>query len=147
TIPIALLIRSLGSVRERWLVRDREDAPLTDNPRRGAEGRTPAMAAFPRRSARRSARSAGSTWSLRSKSLTLLGALLLVAAFLWLAVDRKDSPRQAPPRPAAQPLEGRIDFRSLDDIRVGGSRIILCGVVNGRPAAMGVILTDARSEE
>ena len=81
--------------------------------------------------------------SLRSIPLAILGALLLAAGFLWLALDRKAPPRQPTSRAMVQPLEGRLDIRSLDDIRVGGSRVILCGVVNGRPAALGDILTDA----
>ncbi|MER8871740.1 hypothetical protein NKI04_17700 [Mesorhizobium sp. M0814] len=49
------------------------------------------------------------------------------------------------PKPAAalEPFEGKLTVQSIDDLRVAGRKIVLCGVAFTRPQSMRAMVTEA----
>ncbi|MER9579499.1 hypothetical protein NKJ36_31210 [Mesorhizobium sp. M0142] len=80
------------------------------------------------------------------KKVGLLGLITLVfaAGFLGLVTVQRDSSR-ALPKPSITPerLEGTLFIQTIDDLRVGGHKILLCGVAFSRPPSMRGMVTDA----
>jgi hypothetical protein len=70
--------------------------------------------------------------SLKAVSLFGLAALVLVALYMALVFSNARKP--APQRTAAvEPIAGKADFRAIDDLRVAGKKVVLCGVSFTRP--------------
>jgi hypothetical protein len=84
--------------------------------------------------------------SLRTVSLLALAALVFVAGFVAIVRTSQDKP-PAKAAPAAQPIVGKIDFREIDDLRVAGRKVILCGVAYTKPAAMRDMVKQAARQE
>ncbi|MER8562481.1 hypothetical protein [Mesorhizobium sp. M0578] len=80
------------------------------------------------------------------KKVGLLGLITLVfaAGFLGLVTVQRDSSR-APPKLSITPerLEGTFFIQTFDDLRVGGHKILLCGVAFSKPQFMRAMVTDA----
>lgn len=79
------------------------------------------------------------------KKVGLLGliALVFAAGFLGLVTVQSDR-STAPLKPSITPerLEGAFSIQRIDDLRVGGHKILLCGVAFSRPHAMRAMVTD-----
>ncbi len=72
-----------------------------------------------------------------------LGVLAFVALFTTVLFSQRNKSRAPAPRAAVlTPIEGRLDIRAIDDIRVNGQKLLLCGVSFTKPAAMRDILTE-----
>ncbi|MER8603900.1 hypothetical protein NKH45_23320 [Mesorhizobium sp. M1156] len=72
-------------------------------------------------------------------------ALAFVGGFLFIIVN-KGTNRFAPaPKPVAilTPFDGKLAIESIDDLRVAGRKIVLCGVAFAKPQSMRVIVTEA----
>jgi hypothetical protein len=82
--------------------------------------------------------------SLKKLAFSALAILGFVAAFTALFTTQKNRARPRAPAPAVlAPIEGKLDIRSIDDIRVGGHKILLCGVTFARSPSMRALVTEA----
>ncbi|RUW62298.1 hypothetical protein [Mesorhizobium sp. M7A.F.Ca.US.008.03.1.1] len=68
--------------------------------------------------------------------------------FVWcwllgIIVMQKDGPSPAKPVAALKPFDGKLAIPSVDDLRVGGRKILLCGAAFSRPQAMRLLVTEA----
>lgn len=69
--------------------------------------------------------------------LTVVG-LCFATLVLYLLVARQGQGggrREAPPAAPAS-FSGKLDIRAMDDMRVGGRKLVLCGVTFAKPRAM-----------
>src|SRR5690606_35483224 len=65
-------------------------------------------------------------------------------AFTAVLTSQKNRARpQRPTLAVLAPIEGRLDIRSIDDIRVGRHKILLCGVAFAKPPSMKALVTEA----
>lgn len=81
--------------------------------------------------------------SVRRIAILAVTALLFAAGFLGIVVMQRGGP--PPPRPVAvlQPFGGKLAIPSIDDLRVGGHKVLLCGAAFSRPQAMRAMVTEA----
>ncbi|MER8453922.1 hypothetical protein NKJ46_30230 [Mesorhizobium sp. M0166] len=82
--------------------------------------------------------------SFKKVGLLSLILLMFVSGFLGLIVTQRDSSR-APLKPltALEPLHGAFFIQTIDDLRVGGHKIMLCGVAFTKPQSMRGMVTEA----
>ncbi|MER9618582.1 hypothetical protein [Mesorhizobium sp. M0207] len=73
--------------------------------------------------------------SIKAVGLLTLVALTFAVGFLVIVVERGIDLGARMPKPAAalEPFEGRFAVQSIDDLRVAGLRIVLCGVAFTQP--------------
>ncbi|MCP9234029.1 hypothetical protein NMG46_28120 [Mesorhizobium sp. LMG 17147] len=83
-------------------------------------------------------------------SLKKIGLLALVASvfaigFFVIIMERGTKVRSQPPKPLAtlEPFEGKLAIQSIDDLRVAGRKIVLCGVAFAKPQSLRAIVTEA----
>jgi hypothetical protein len=78
-----------------------------------------------------------------------LSLLVFAAAAMAVTLSHRDGPRQTgspEPRPPST-LAGKLSIHAIDDFRVAGRRIFLCGVSYQKPASMrSLYLNSARRE-
>jgi hypothetical protein len=77
--------------------------------------------------------------SARNASLLALAALCFATLMLFLLVGREHERAGQGDAAAAKPavtFNGKLDIRTLADLRVGGRKVLLCGVAFSRPASM-----------
>jgi hypothetical protein len=86
---------------------------------------------------------------MKNFALWSLVTLIIVAGIFAVISNSRDRQRMPMARPAQAevPFEGALSIISLDDFRVSGRRILLCGVQNARPAAMRPLLLEAAKSE
>lgn len=86
--------------------------------------------------------------SIKALSLGALAALLFVAVFTGIILTNL---RQPTPRPVSAqtraPIAGVANFQGIDDFRVGGTKVILCGVAYTKGAGALDVATDAARRE
>ncbi len=81
--------------------------------------------------------------SLNKLAFFTLVILGFIAAFTAVLTTQKNRARPRAPAPAVlAPIEGKLDIRSIDDIRVGGHKILLCGVAFAKQASMRALVTE-----
>ncbi|MER8548335.1 hypothetical protein NKH41_21820 [Mesorhizobium sp. M1169] len=83
--------------------------------------------------------------SIGKVPILALIALAFVGAFLLIIVN-KGTNRFAPvPKPVAAltPFDGKLAIESVDDLRVAGRKIVLCGAAFTKPQSMRVLATAA----
>ncbi|MER8504118.1 hypothetical protein [Mesorhizobium sp. M0204] len=84
---------------------------------------------------------------LSNKKIGLLALIALafgVAFLAAVAAQRGKSSAQAPKPPVAlQPFAGGLDIPSIDNLRVAGRKIVLCGVAFTKPQSMRTMVTEA----
>lgn len=83
--------------------------------------------------------------SFRNIALLAVAALAFGVLFLGILVSQRSKPNVPATKPAAalQPLEGKLAIQSVDDLRVGGRKILLCGAAFTKPQAMRAMVTEA----
>lgn len=86
---------------------------------------------------------------MKPRTLLLLGlvALAFAVGFLFVITSQRGQPPVAKPPVAAAPIAGKLTFKSIDDLRVNGRRILLCGAAFTKPASMlGMVTASARAD-
>ncbi|WP_095204559.1 hypothetical protein [Mesorhizobium carmichaelinearum] len=68
--------------------------------------------------------------------------LVFVVGFMAVIVSQKGRPRP-PPYVTLSPFTGHLNIPSIDDLRVGGRKIVLCGAASTKPMALRGMVTDA----
>ena len=81
--------------------------------------------------------------SIRSIAFLAISAVLFGAGFLGIVVMQRGSPPPARPAAAPKPFDGKLAIPSIDDLRVGGRKILLCGAAFSRPQAIRALVTEA----
>lgn len=82
------------------------------------------------------------------KVVMALGIIGFVAVFTSVLFSERDRARAPKPREAVlTPIEGKLDIRAIDDIRVNGRRILLCGVAFTKPASMRDLMTESAKRD
>lgn len=81
--------------------------------------------------------------SIRSIAFLAIIAVLFGAGFLGIIVMQRGSPRPARPAAVLKPFDGKLAIPSIDDLRVGGRKVLLCGAAFSRPQAMRALVTEA----
>jgi hypothetical protein len=81
--------------------------------------------------------------SIRSMAFLAIIAVLFGAGLLGVIVMQRGSPPPARPAAAPKPFDGKLAIPSIDDLRVGGRKILLCGAAFSRPQAMRALVTKA----
>ncbi len=72
-----------------------------------------------------------------------LGVLAFATLFTVVLFSQRDRSRAPRPREAVlTPIAGKLDIRAIDDIRVNGQKLVLCGVSYTRPASMRDLMTE-----
>ncbi|MER8509605.1 hypothetical protein NKH91_13160 [Mesorhizobium sp. M0894] len=81
--------------------------------------------------------------SLRVIGLLALAILLFVVVFLVIIIEMGTLRRPPGPKPREilAPFDGQLYVLSLDDLRVGPRKIVLCGVTFSKPQSMRPALT------
>lgn len=72
-------------------------------------------------------------------------ALAFAGVFLFIVINMGTNIRAQAPKPVDVPtsFEGKLDVQSIDDLRVAGRKIVLCGVAFTKPQSMRVMVTEA----
>lgn len=81
--------------------------------------------------------------SIRAIASLATIAVLFAAAFLGIIVSQKSAPPPAKPVAALQPFDGKLNIQSIDDLRVGARKILLCGAAFTKPQALRPLVTQA----
>ncbi|MER8423322.1 hypothetical protein [Mesorhizobium sp. M1403] len=83
--------------------------------------------------------------SLKKIGLFALVAFVFAIGFFVIIMDRGTKVRSHPPKPLAtlEPFEGKLAIQSIDDLRVAGRKIVLCGVAFAKPQSLRAIVTEA----
>ncbi|UDL91641.1 hypothetical protein LGH82_10610 [Mesorhizobium sp. PAMC28654] len=81
--------------------------------------------------------------SVKRVGIFTLVTVLFAVAFLGIIVSQKGAP--PPPKRLAvvRPFEGKLNIQSIDDLRVGGRKILLCGAAFTKPQALRQLITQA----
>lgn len=77
--------------------------------------------------------------NLRKLALLVLAALCFATLVLYLLAARSRDEAGSRTKPASSEsvaFSGMLDIRAMDDMRVGGRKIVLCGVSFAKPRAM-----------
>ncbi|MER8639788.1 hypothetical protein [Mesorhizobium sp. M1273] len=83
--------------------------------------------------------------SIKKLGLFAFLALAFGVGFLIIFVTRgTDLGAQVPtPPPAQVPFDGKLVVQSIDDLRVGSRKIVLCGVAFTKPQSIRAMVTEA----
>ncbi|MEI8699551.1 hypothetical protein [Mesorhizobium sp. ISC15] len=83
--------------------------------------------------------------SFKKIGLLALVALAFAIGFFAIIVKKGTPVRSQPPRPQAalEPFDGKLSIQAVDDLRVGGRKIVLCGVAFTKPQSMRAMVTEA----
>ncbi|PTE09477.1 hypothetical protein [Mesorhizobium helmanticense] len=83
--------------------------------------------------------------SFKKMSLLALVALAFAVGFLVVITKKGTDIHSRPPKPqtALQPFDGKLAIQSIDDLRVGNRKIVLCGVAFTKPQSMRAMVTEA----
>lgn len=83
--------------------------------------------------------------SFKKISLLALLALAFAVGFLAIVVKKGTPVRPPPPKPQAtlEPFDGKLSIQAVDDLRVAGRKIVLCGVAFTKPRSMLAMVTEA----
>lgn len=76
-------------------------------------------------------------------------AVAFAVGFLWIVAVQRE-PRNSPASrsmPLLKPFEGKLNFRSIDDLRVDGRKILLCGAAFTKPRSLLVMVTEAAKRD
>lgn len=68
--------------------------------------------------------------------------LVFAVGFMAVIVSQRDKPRP-PPRATLSPFTGHLNIPSIDDLRVGGRKIVLCGAASTKPPPLRDMATEA----
>ncbi|MEV8645357.1 hypothetical protein AB0V79_27270 [Mesorhizobium ciceri] len=68
--------------------------------------------------------------------------LVFAVGFMAVIVSQRDKPRPQP-RATLSPFTGHLNIPSIDDLRVGGRKVVLCGVASTKPLALRDMVTEA----
>ncbi|MFA6031724.1 MAG: hypothetical protein WC889_02355 [Myxococcota bacterium] len=83
--------------------------------------------------------------SIRLAALLSVVACLFAAGFLAIIVAQRNN--QSAPRPKAAvqlaSFAGSLNVQSIDDLRVGGRKVLLCGAAFTKPRSMRDLVTEA----
>lgn len=81
--------------------------------------------------------------SFRQKGMLALIALAFAAIFLGIVVKQKKSNTSAPrPTEALEQFDGKLSIRAIDDLRVAGRKVLLCGAGFTKPRSMQAMATE-----
>ncbi|MER8778854.1 hypothetical protein [Mesorhizobium sp. M0977] len=71
-------------------------------------------------------------------------ALAFVGGFLFIIVNKGTNRFSPAPKPVAilSAFDGKLAIESIDDLRVAGRKIVLCGVAFAKPQSMRVMVTE-----
>lgn len=67
--------------------------------------------------------------------------LVFAVGFMAVILSQRGNPRP-PPHATLSPFTGRLTIPSIDDLRVGGRKIVLCGVASTKPQALRELVTE-----
>lgn len=83
--------------------------------------------------------------STKKTALLALVALLFAVMFLGIVVKQRIKPNMPAPKSAEtlRPFDGKLAVQSIDDLRVGGRKILLCGAAFTKPQSIRSMVTDA----
>lgn len=81
--------------------------------------------------------------SIRSMVFLATTTVLFGAGFLGIIVMQRGSPPPARPVAVLKPFDGKLAIPSIDDLHVGGRKVLLCGAAFSRPQAMRALVTEA----
>ncbi|TIU91695.1 MAG: hypothetical protein E5W01_07105, partial [Mesorhizobium sp.] len=83
--------------------------------------------------------------SLKKIGLLALVALAFAVGFFVIIVEKGTPVRPQPPKlqAALEPFEGKLSVQAVDDLRVAGRKIVLCGVAFTKPGSMRAMVTEA----
>lgn len=72
-------------------------------------------------------------------------ALAFAGGFLFIVINKGTNIRAPAPKPVAAlaPFAGKLGVQSVDDLRVAGRKIVLCGVAFAKPQSMRAMVTEA----
>ncbi|MCV3210543.1 hypothetical protein OHD62_29645 [Mesorhizobium sp. YC-39] len=81
----------------------------------------------------------------KKTGLLALVALAFAISFLVIITKKGTDVRSQPPKPQAvlQSFDGKLAIQSIDDLRVGGRKVLLCGVAFKKPQSMRAMITEA----
>lgn len=77
--------------------------------------------------------------------LLALVALAFAVGFFVIILEKGTPVRSQRPKPQAalEPFDGKLSIQAVDDLRVAGRKILLCGVAFTKPRSMRAMLTEA----
>jgi hypothetical protein len=83
--------------------------------------------------------------SFKQISLLALVALVFAIGFFAIIVKKGTPVRPQTPKPQAalEPFDGKLSIQAIDDLRVAGRKIVLCGVAFTKPRSMLAMVTEA----
>ncbi|CCV12481.1 hypothetical protein [Mesorhizobium sp. STM 4661] len=83
--------------------------------------------------------------SFKNKGLLALVALAFAVGFFVIVMERGTNVHSRPPKPQAAlaPFDGKLAVQAIDDLRVAGRKILLCGVAFTKPRSMRALVTEA----
>ncbi|RWF79158.1 MAG: hypothetical protein EOS26_02775 [Mesorhizobium sp.] len=83
--------------------------------------------------------------SLKNIGLLAFVALAFAVGFFVIIVEKGTPVRPQPPKlqAALEPFEGKLFVQAVDDLRVAGRKIMLCGVAFTKPGSMRAMVTEA----
>ncbi|TIT21307.1 MAG: hypothetical protein E5W70_17490 [Mesorhizobium sp.] len=72
-------------------------------------------------------------------------ALAFAGGFLFIVINKGTNIRAPAPKPVAvlTSFDGKLAVQSIDDLRVAGRKIVLCGVAFTKPQSMRKMVTEA----
>ncbi|MES0029963.1 hypothetical protein [Mesorhizobium sp. M0040] len=72
-------------------------------------------------------------------------ALAFAGGFLFIVINNGTNIRAPTPKPVAAltSFDGKLTVQSIDDLRVAGRKIVLCGVAFTKPQSMRAMVTEA----
>lgn len=70
--------------------------------------------------------------------------VMFAVGFLFIIVTQRDRQSISPKRVAVlQSVNGSLNITSIDDLRVGNRKVVLCGAIFTRPQALRTMVTEA----
>ncbi|MER9067580.1 hypothetical protein NKH84_13525 [Mesorhizobium sp. M0902] len=83
--------------------------------------------------------------SIRMIAVLAFIALAFAGGFLFIVINNGTNIRAPRPKPVAAltSFDGKLDVQSIDDLRVAGRKIVLCGVAVAKPPSMRVMVTES----
>ncbi|MER8555070.1 hypothetical protein NKH37_23275 [Mesorhizobium sp. M1217] len=83
--------------------------------------------------------------SIRMIAVLAFIALAFAGGFLFIVINKGTNIRAPTPKPVAAltSFDGKLAVQSIDDLRVAGRKIVLCGVALTKPQTMHKMVTEA----